>query len=219
MIKWPSKGQKKGVFYLSVDSSMKENNGQQLKVSGFESSWIYQRTFAESDAEGHHSWVSRLEQQCTHLSFHWCENITHVKLLCICTRGLKVIQFQILFSLLLRKEKTRFTKRFELKPSRLLICSRYFFLSSRWLKTIKDYAKGAILTPKNWILCILNSLYMYLTDYRLSIFVTSKYALNDAFQSLINAILLEGKPSHPWSVFTHFLEYLPMWKMMTQKLT
>ena len=41
MRKWPSKGQKgrkKGVVYLSVDSSMKENNGQQLKVSGFESS-------------------------------------------------------------------------------------------------------------------------------------------------------------------------------------
>ena len=108
MRKWPSKGQKgrkKGVVYLSVDSSMKENNGQQLKVSGFESSWIYQRTFAESDAEGHHSWVSRLEQQCTHLSFHWCENITHVELFCICTRGLKVIQFQILFSLLRRKKK------------------------------------------------------------------------------------------------------------------
>ena len=29
---------KEGVVYLSVDSSMKENNGQQLKVSGFESS-------------------------------------------------------------------------------------------------------------------------------------------------------------------------------------
>ena len=101
---------KKGVVYLSVDSSMKENNGQQLKVSGFESSWIYQRTFAESDAEGHHSWVSRLEQQCTHLSFHWCENITHVKLLCICTRGLKVIQFQILFSLLLRKKNEIYQK-------------------------------------------------------------------------------------------------------------
>ena len=172
MIKWPSKGQKgrkKGVVYLSVDSSMKENNGQQLKVSGFESSWIYQRTFAESDAEGHHSWVSRLEQQCTHLSFHWCENITHVALFCICTRGLKVIQFQILFSLLLRKEKTRFTKRFELKPSRLLICSRYFFLSSRWLKTIKDYAKGAILTPKK-LDFVYTKFVVYLTDYRLSIF-------------------------------------------------
>ena len=211
---------KKGVVYLSVDSSMKENNGQQLKVSGFESSWIYQRTFAESDAEGHHSWVSRLEQQCTHLSFHWCENITHVKLLCICTRGLKVIQFQILFSLLLRKEKTRFTKRFELKPSRLLICSRYFFLSSRWLKTIKDYAKGAILTPKklDFVYTRVTALYTWLII-GCPFFVTSKYVLNDAFQSLINAILLEGKPSHPWSVFTHFLEYLPMWKMMTQKLT
>ena len=211
---------KKGVVYLSVDSSMKENNGQQLKVSGFESSWIYQRTFAESDAEGHHSWVSRLEQQCTHLSFHWCENITHVALFCICTRGLKVIQFQILFNLLLRKEKTRFTKRFELKPSRLLICSRYFFLSSRWLKTIKDYAKGAILTPKklDFVYTRVTALYTWLII-GCPFFVTSKYALNDAFQSLINAILLEGKPSHPWSVFTHFLEYLPMWKMMTQKLT
>ena len=38
MRKWPSKGQKGSVVYLSVDSSMKENNGQQLKVSGFESS-------------------------------------------------------------------------------------------------------------------------------------------------------------------------------------
>ena len=89
----------------------------------------------------------------------------------ICTRGLKVIQFQILFSLLLRK-KTRFTKRFELKPSRLLICSRYFFLSSRWLKTIKDFAKGTILTPKKIWFCIptYTKLTVYLTDYRLSIF-------------------------------------------------
>ena len=154
---------------------MKENNGQQLPLSGFESSWIYQRTFVTEACgrEGHHSWVFTTWAQAmyTFVVGHWCENtaIALFKLLYLHMGLLEVIQFQILFSLLLRKEKTRFTKRFELKPSRLLICSRYFFLSSRWLKTIKDYAKGAILTPKKLDFVYIKFV-VYLTDYRLSIF-------------------------------------------------
>ena len=180
---------------------MKENNGQQLPLSGFESSWIYQRTFVTEACgrEGHHSWVFTTWAQAmyTFVVGHWCENtaIALFKLLYLHMGLLEVIQFQILFSLLMRSRE-----RFELRE--LLICSRYFFLSSRWLKKIKTVCQGHYFNaPQTLGFCIL---YMYLTDYRLCpFFVTWKYALNDAFQSLINAVLLEGRPRTTLGLISH----------------